>query len=166
MIESPKWISNEASESIQKWAEYLHEKAKEMFVQDGTHANMLFLFTKQNGLVSIDLIPPNLDHAQSYSAIADTVIEHNLYAVILIGETWCYSLKENDHTSFQILDGEMQVSDLNDEDKKEALIVKLETKDDDSLIFLDEILRANDGVTLKESLMIRTACKEWITGHV
>ncbi len=47
----------------------------------------------------------------------------------MMGETWMYIAKEKDHTVFQLLDGEMRVSDLNDEDKKEALMIKMENRE-------------------------------------
>ena len=126
MNDQPKWLANEESACIKKWADNLHTEAKRLFNQDGTHGNILFLFNKENGLVSVNPVPPNVDHDQLNDSIMNAVIEHNLYGVIFIGETWAYFIKENDHTAFQLLDGEMKVSELNDEDKKEALIVRME----------------------------------------
>lgn len=161
MSDQPKWITNAESECILKWTEYLHEEAKRLFIQDGTHGNLLFCFNKEHGLVSVNPIPPNIDQDQLDTAIMHAVYEHHLYGVIFIGETWMYFIKEKDHTAFQLLDGEMKVSDLNDEDKKEALIVRMENRDEDCLIYLDEIKRDENGVILKECKAIRGSQKKW-----
>ena len=112
---------------------------------------MLFCFDEENGLIAADLIPPNLEHHQVYATIKNAVQEHSLYAVILIGESWAYCIKEKDNTASQLLDGEMRVSDLLPEDKKETLLVRMENRDSDSLVYLDEIVRNNAGVSLGES---------------
>ena len=161
MSDQPKWISGEESTCIRKWADFLHTEAKRLFNQDGTHGNMLFCFNRENGLISVNPIPPNTDQDQVNEAITNAVIENNLYGVILIGESWMYSLKEKDHTSFQLLDGEMRVSDLNDEDKKEALMIRMENSDGDCLIYLDEIIRNENGHALKEGEIIKSAQKKW-----
>jgi hypothetical protein len=162
MSDQPNWIVNQEIASMQTWIDYLHTEAKRLFAQDGTHANLLFCFDKENGLVSINPIPPNIDHEQLDIAFRNAVKEHNLYGIVFIGESWLYFVKEKkDHTAFQILDGEMKVSDLNDKDKKEALMIRMENRDGDSLTYLNEIKRDENGVTLKESKAIRGSQKKW-----
>lgn len=161
MSDQPKWIANAESSCILKWTDYLHAEAKRLFNQDGTHGNVLFSFSKEKGLISVNLIPPNTDHDQLNEAITNAVNEHNLYGVVVIGETWMYSIKEKDHTAFQLLDGEMRVSDLNDEDKKEALMIRMENRDGDCLIYLDEIIRDKNGHALNENKIIRSAQRKW-----
>lgn len=162
MIDQLKWEPNAESACIHKWTENLHTEAKRLFAQDGTHANLLFLFNKESGLISVNPIPPNIDHDQLNDAIANTVNEYDLYGVIFIGEMWVYFIKENDHTAYQLLDGEMKVSDLNGEDKKEALMVKMESRDGGCLVYWDEIIRDEQGVTLKEVKLTECAQKKWM----
>lgn len=161
MSDHPKWISDEESTSILKWTNFLYTEAKRVFNQDGTHGNMLFSFNKEKGLISVNLVPPNTDHALLNESIMNAVHEYNLYAVVFIGETWMYAVKEKDHTAFQLLDGEMKVSDLNDEDKKEALMMRMENGDGDCLIYLHEIVRDENGHALKEGEIIKSAQKMW-----
>jgi hypothetical protein len=161
MSDQPIWISNEKSACIRKWTDHLHTEAKRLFTQDGTHGNMMFSFNKENGLISVNLIPPNIDHDQLNDGIMNAVNEYNLYGVVFIGETWMYFIKEKDHTAFQLLDGEMKVSDLNDEDKKEALMIRMENSDGDCLVYLNEIIRDENGHTLKEGKIIGNAQKKW-----
>jgi hypothetical protein len=164
MSDQPKWKVNAEEASMQAWVEYLLKEAKRLFAQDKTHANLLFCFTKENGLVSINPIPPNIDHEQLDIAFVNAVKEHNLYGIVFIGETWMYFIKEKkDHTAFQILDGEMKVADLNDEDKKEALMIRMENRDGDSLTYLNEIKRDESGVALKEGKVIKSTQKRWFT---
>lgn len=161
MFDKPTWIPKAESECMRNWTENLHTEAKRLMTKDGTHASLLFLFNKESGLICVNPIPPNVDQDQLNEAVANAVIEHDLYGVVFIGEAWAYFAKEKDHTAFQLLDGEMKVSDLNDEDKKEALMVRMENGDGDSLVYLDEIIRDKNGVTLKESLVARNSQQKW-----
>lgn len=163
MLDNPKWIPNAESECIRKWTENLHAEAKRQMTQDGTHANILFLFNKESGLISVNLIPPNVDHGQLNAAVENAINEHSLYGIVFIGETWAYFMKEKDHTAFQLLDGEMKVSDLNSEDKKEALMVRMENSDGECLVYLNEIIRDNNGVTLKDDLITQSSQKKWFS---
>lgn len=161
MIDTPKWITQAESECLRNWTDHLHVEAKRLMAQDSTHACLLFLFNKENGLISINQVPPGVDHNQLDEAIVGAIREHHLYGVILISETWAYFAKEKDHTAFQLLDGEMKVSDLNDEDKREALMVRMENRDGGSLVYLNEIIRSKDGVTLKEVTASNGSQTKW-----
>lgn len=161
MNDQPKWITNEESACMQKWADFLHAEAKRLFIQDGTHVSLLFCFNKEKGLISVNPVPPNTDQDQLNTAIMHAVNEHNLYGIVFIGETWIYFIKEKDHTAFQLLDGEMKVSELNDEDKKEALIVRMENRDKGCIVYLDEIRRDENGTALKKCQAMRDTQKNW-----
>lgn len=161
MIDKPKWIPNAEAECIRNWTENFHREAKRLLTQDGTHVSLLFLFNKESGLISVNPVPPNVDHSQLNVGVKNAVNEHDLYGVVFIGEAWAYFVKENDHTAFQLLDGEMKVSDLNSEDKREVLMVRMENADGDCLVYLDEIIRDKNGVTLKDSLVDEGAQKKW-----
>ncbi len=161
MIDKPKWMPNAESECIRNWTKNLHKEAKRLLAKDGTHANLLFLFNKESGLISVNPVPPNVDHDQLDVAVKNAVNEHNLYGVVFICETWVYYMKEKDHTAFQLLDGEMKVSDLNSKDKREALMVRMENGDGDCLVYLDEIVRDKNGITLKDGLVAESSQKKW-----
>lgn len=161
MNDMPKWIPQKESASLRNWTNHLHAEAKRLFNQDGTHACLLFLFNKETGIIAVNPVPPNIDNSILHPAIANAVVENNLYGVILISETWAYFAKENDHTFFQLIDGEMNVSDLSDEDKKEALMVRMENADGECLMFLDEIVKAKNSVTLKEGTVTNSSNTKW-----
>jgi hypothetical protein len=160
MANPPEWIPNRESACLLNWTDHLHKEAKRLFLQDGTHASLLFCFCKEPGLISINPVPPNIQHHQLDGAIMNAVSEHNLYGVIFIGETWTYFIKDKkDHTAFQLLDGEMNIADLNNEDKKEALIVRMESSEGDCLTYLDVVSRNGSEIAFKEGKAINEAQK-------
>jgi hypothetical protein len=131
-----------------------------MFIKDGTHVQILFLFG-ENGLVSINPVPPNTSHEHVYGGIKNAIEEHKLYAVIYIGESWMYSARgKTDHTASQIIDGEIRVSELNKDDRKEVLLLKMESSEGLSMIHMNEILR-NGTVELSPSRLIENEPLKW-----
>lgn len=161
MSSEPKWIADAESTCIQEWTDFLHAEAKRLFIQDGTHGSMLFCFDKENGLVSVNPIPPKTDQHQLNNGVMHAINDYNLYGAVFIGEVWMYLAKDKDHTVFQLLDGEMNVSDLNDEDKKEALMIRMENQEGGCVIYLDEIKRDENGHRLNESKKIQGAQRKW-----
>lgn len=161
MNTQPTWDQREKASCLHLWTDYFHTLARELFGQDGTHANMLFFFDGERGLISADLIPPNVKHNQVNASIKNAIHEHNLYGVILIGESWTYSIKDKDHTACQLLNGEMSVSDLRPEDKREALIVQMENLDGDCIVYLNEIVRETAGIYLGESTKTSCGQRSW-----
>lgn len=142
------WNAAAKSDSIRNWAEQLHKESKRVFLADKTHVQVLFLF-KDEGPVSVTPIPPKTTHEQIQSAIISAIVGQNLYGVIHVGEAWMYFRKDKkDHTAFQLLDGEMRVSDLKPEDRTEALYLKMESRDGDCLIYLNQIIRDGEKVEL------------------
>jgi hypothetical protein len=146
---------------MQKWTEGLHKEAKRLFAKDGTHGNMLFLFDEENDLISINPLPPKIEFNPLNTSVINAVKEHKLYGVIFIGEAWAYFPQEKDHTAFQLLDGEMKVSDINDQDKKEVLMIRMETHDGDCFMCLNEILKDGSIVSLKHDNTIRNSQNNW-----
>ena len=161
MINKTQWSPNVESECIRNWTESLHAEAKRLLIQDRTHASLLFFFNKDRGLIAVNPVPYDIDLAQLNVAVENVVNEHDLYGVVFICETWAYFMKEKDHTAFQLLDGEMKVSDLNSEDKREALMVRMENREGDCFEYFDEIVRDENGVTLKNSLVTQSSQEKW-----
>ncbi|OGV75741.1 MAG: hypothetical protein A2340_09780 [Lentisphaerae bacterium RIFOXYB12_FULL_60_10] len=147
-MSTPLWSPANKTASILKWADHLHKEAKNVFAKDGTHAGILFAFSALEGLVSVTPIPGNTGSAQVNAAIRRAIRDHHLYGMILIGEAWTYFTNPDDHIAFQILDGEMKVSDLKDSEKTECLYLKMESLDGDSVVFLDRIIRDGDRARL------------------
>ena len=159
---NPIWNPSKKSATLQTWANTLHKQAKEMFLKDKTHAHILFSFNDAEGLISINPVPPKTNHEQINGAIRRAIKEHNLYGVIHIGEAWTYFPKdEKDHTAFQLMDGEMKVSELNEQDKTEALYLRMESRDGDCVVYLNRIIRDGDKVELSVDKMIPDEDLKW-----
>ena len=158
---NPLWNPAAKSASIRKWADHLHKEAKRMFLQDKTHAHIVFAF-QDTGPVSITPVPPETTHDQIHHAIVRAIRTHNLYGVIHVGEAWTYFPKgKADHTAFQLLDGEMRVSDLSAADKTECLYLRVESRDGDCVVYLNRIVRDGDTVGLGEQSTLEGEDLKW-----
>ena len=47
----PRWDQGEKLACMHLWTDYFYTQAKQLFEQDKTHANMLFFFDGERGLV-------------------------------------------------------------------------------------------------------------------
>ncbi len=161
MKQEPVWIPKAKSASIRKWAGQLHTEAKRLFRKDQSHANILFSFHEEKGLISVNPIAPKTEARQLNAAIVNAIDEHSLYGVILVGEAWAYFPKEKDHTAAQLLDGEMKVSDLSGNDKSEALFLRMENLDGDCVVYLDKIIRDGTKATLGKGQIASGEQRNW-----
>ena len=126
--------------SFQSFAMYIHEEAKRVFLKDKYHSE-LFFFMPLNGEGHIVQWT-----GKERDAAADWVQkhsrEHYVYGVVHVCECWVrFADGPNDHTLRQIADGEMRVSELRPEDRKEALSVVAQSRDGYAHNWLDEIVR-------------------------
>lgn len=157
-----EWNPKARSASIRKWADNLHKEAKRLFLQDKTHAHLLFFFDGEQGLISVNPVPPKTAQAQVDASVAKAVKDNKLFGVIFIGEAWAYFRKSaTDHTAFQLLDGEMSVKDLRDEDKTEVLYMRMESLEKDSLVRLNRIVRTGEEVALSPDKKIWGEEQRW-----
>jgi len=144
----PLWDPADKQASLKAYAEYLHREAVRVFMRDRTHVQILFLFGDA-GLVSVNAVPANTAADAVTAGVRRAVLDNGLYGVIMIAEAWTYMPKvARDHTAVQILHGEMNVADLKDEDRAEALTLRLESRDGAYLTWLDPIVRSGADVTL------------------
>lgn len=161
---NPLWNAAAKSASLRKWADHLHKEAKRVFLQDKTHVHILFAF-QDSGPVSVTPVPPKTPQDQVHNAILMSIRKNNLYGIIDVGEAWTYFPKgERDHTVAQLLDGEMRVSDLRDGDKTEALYLRMESRDGDCVVHLDQIVRDGDKVELGKHLSLADEDLQWFDG--
>ena len=150
----PIWNPADKQASLKAYAEFLHGEAVRMFRKDKTHVQILFLFTDA-GLVSVNPVPANTAADALTAGVKQAVLENGLYGVIMIAEAWTYMPKRaKDHTTVQIMCGEMNVADLKDEDRTEALMLRMESRDGGHLTWLDPIIRTSDDVTLGEGMVL------------
>lgn len=150
-VPPPGWDAADKAGSLIKYADWLHAEARRVFDQDGTHVAVFFLF-RDNGLCSINAIPPKATHEQATAGIRDAVKRYGLYAVMQVAESWAYVPKGPlDHTVVQLKYGEMAVADLKPEDRTEALVIRVESGEAVHFMWVAGILRDGEKPRLGES---------------
>ena len=150
----PGWNPDDKQGSLKAYAEWLHREAVRMFMQDKTHVQILFLFS-DDGLASVNPVPANTAADALAAGVRQAVLENGLYGVIMIAEAWTYLPKRaKDHTAVQIMHGEMRVADLKDEDRTEALMLRMESRDGAHVTWLEPIIRSGADVSLGESMVL------------
>lgn len=150
----PPWDPADKPGSLRAYAEWLRGIAIDTFLKDKAHCQILFLFG-DDGLASVNPVPENTEPSGLLAGVRSAVQEHNLCGVITIAEAWTYMPKRaGDHTAVQIMHGEMRVEDLKDEDRTEALMLRMESRDGGHLTWLEPIIRTGDDVTLGEGMLL------------
>lgn len=120
----------------------LNALARKIFTMDGFHESMVFFMTDEGKLVKplswSTFEVPGADPQASILAMAKG---NGFFAMITIAEAWMYKGSPNDHTARQLMDGEMRVSDLNDSDKDEALVVTMAARDGRKIMIMNAVER-------------------------
>ncbi len=150
-VPAPGWDPADKAGSLLAYADWLHAEARRTFNEAGTHVALFFLF-KDEGLCSINPIPPKVTHEQVTGGIRDAIKQHGLYAVMMVAESWTYVPKgQHDHTIVQLMHGEMGVADLSPKDRAETLVIRVESMEDVHFMWLAGILRDGEKAQLGES---------------
>lgn len=158
-VPPPEWDAADKAGSLITWADWLHTEARRVFDQDGTHVALFFLF-KADGLCSINPIPPKATHEQATAGVRTAIVQHGLYAVMQVAESWTYVPKgRHDHTVVQLMHGEMGVADLSPKDRTETLVIRVESAEDVHFMWLAGILRDGEKARLGES--VRHDISQW-----
>ena len=136
--EEPIWDANDPDGSFRRYAESLHRKARQMFMQDKTHAEMVFVF-EVSGKCLLLLVRGDRD--EFIANLRRLIKERPVVGVVHIAETWMRVGGRGDHVTKQIVMGEMGVSDLRPEDREEALLVSIQSRDAQGISWVHPILR-------------------------
>jgi hypothetical protein len=132
----PKWDNANPMESFSRYAVYLHEKAKWMFLKDKTHVELIFAIRPNKEGILL-LVRGNRD---AFVANLKQMIQNSdIIGIVHIAEAWMHS--GNDHITKQIMWGEISVSDLKPEHRTEALTVSVQSRDGQSFAWFDPIKR-------------------------
>ena len=141
----PEWNSNDPRASLLAQWEFFHEHARQVFLKDATHLEILFIFADNGTMQPVPIAKPMTREAVS-ARLREQLPGSEVCGLIHIAEAWAYLPKgPDDHTRKQLELGEMSVSSLRHEDKTEVLLVSLLSRDGDSLTWIDEIVREEDG---------------------
>jgi hypothetical protein len=144
MPEMPQWNNQEPDASLVALWEFLHGQARTMFLQAGTHLEILFIVGADGALQPQPIAAP-MTREDITHMLREQLPGSSVCGLIHIGEAWAYVPKgKGDHTHKQLRLGEMGVSDLNADDKFEVLATSLLSRAGDTRAILDEILRETD----------------------
>jgi len=146
--QAPIWKEADPSGSLRRHATWLNDLARKTFLSDKTHVEIFFLL-KADGTGGLAQPPVGMDRNEFLAALKGYLKEHDIFGVIHIAETWSYFPKRpNDHTMKQIVQGEIAVSELNQGDKTEALMVRVECRDGTQHLWINPIRRTTSAVDL------------------
>ena len=141
----PNWDAGDPAGSLLRVAGFLRGSARQMFLDAGTHVEILFLLADDGTIQPVPIGPP-LTRESIAETLREQIPDSNVYGLIHISEGWVYvSEGPGDHTMKQLTLGEMNVSDLKDDDKKEVLMVAMISRDGESTVWMDEIIRSDKG---------------------
>ena len=152
-ISIPGWDASKAADSFRAFARHIHGMAKDVLLRDGRHAEMFF-FMPLSGRGHIALWRSNERDLEA-EWLRRHIRESYAFGVVHVVETWMRLAPPGDHVLRQVMGGEIKVSELRKEDRKEALMVGAQSRDGWATSWVDEIIRDGAG---KLSL---GACREF-----
>lgn len=139
----PQWPPGVPLLGFQTFSAYIHNKAKATLVKDGYHAEMVF-FMKQDG-TGVLVLPHDDDRDRVAQYVRDRISRDYVYGVLHICESWIrWANGPNDHILTQVMAGEIRVSELKPEHRKEALAVVAQSRDGYSMNWIDEMVREKE----------------------
>ena len=144
----PKWDASDPSSSFRRYSEYLHERAKWVFLKDGTHVELVFAF-KPNGERLLSLVSG--DRVELVANLRELIRSSDLFGVVHIAEAWTRVGGKKDYVTQHIMLGETGVADLRPEDRGEALMVMMQSRDGQAANWCDPIVRDADGNRMRSS---------------
>jgi len=112
-------------------------------MEDGYHAEIFFLFTEDGAMIILTV--QERDPKARAWMVRKVIKDENIYGLVHVAQAWMHRQTEpGDHTTRQIWDGEIKVSELRDEDKSEVLAVTMQSRDGDSCAWATPILKNNE----------------------
>lgn len=144
----PKFDASDKDGSMERMGDAVNDGARGLFIADGYHVPIYFLFDDYG---EATIFPAKIENDQDKDRVSNTlkifISDNKIYGVISIMEAWIYNAKnKNDDVIKQLLDGKSRVSEM--DDKQEALIVSMETRDGNKIMWLNPISRTNNLVKL------------------
>lgn len=147
-VPPPAWDAADPSASLLRHAAWLNTEARRSFQEAGTHVELVFLL-RADGEGGLATPPPGMARPVFTAALRDAIKSHDLYGIIHVAEAWTYLPgRPGDHTFRQLAEGEMTVHDLKSEDRTEALMVHLQSRDGLQLLWIHPITRTASSITL------------------
>lgn len=153
MTPPPDWNEADRAASFLAYTNWLNETARLTFLKDKTHVELFFL-VQPDGKAGIGMPPPGMDRDKVAAMLRTSIREHGIYGLVHVVEAWTYFPKQaHDHTFSQILQGEIAVSELRPEDRREALLVHSQSREGANCMWMSPIVRTGqDGVALADAI--------------
>ena len=136
--ETPIWDASNPDESFSRYADFLHRKAKWTFLKDKTHVEIIFAIRPTGEGI---LLLVRGDRDAFVVKLKELIQSSDIIGVVHIAEAWARFGGDNDHTTRQIMFGEMAISDLLPEHRTEALFVSMQSRAGQSSCWIDPIIR-------------------------
>jgi hypothetical protein len=139
-ISAKGWNSSRPAESFRSFASHIHNMAKEVLMKDGHHSEMFFFMPLDgNGHI---ILWHNNDRDLEADWLRQHITEHYIYGVVHVVEGWMHMAdKPGDHTLKQIMAGEIKVSELKPEHRREVLMVSAQSRDGWATSWVDRMMR-------------------------
>jgi hypothetical protein len=135
---------SEPLERVKAYARGVHEKAKELLLADGGHAEMMFFLTLDERCHVVQWQGTHPEAKASW--MRQHIHDHYIYGVIHVCECWVRIARDlNDPITNNLVSGNLRVSELPEEDRIEALSVVVQTRDGYALTWVDQIVRDGSG---------------------
>jgi hypothetical protein len=146
------WNPQDKSASFRRFAQELKEQSKQVFLRDGHH-DEIYYFVSEDGQGEVIAVQAKENRDEMVVALKQRIRERNIYGLVHIVEGWTYFRQgTRDHTMRQILEGEIKVSELRPDDRGEALVVQMESREGAHFMWVTPILRHGEKVMLGETI--------------
>lgn len=142
---------------FQAFAEDILAKSKQVFLKDKQHGEMFFLIS-EDGETAIMPAPPNMNRDVMVAGLKTIIREQHIYGLVHVMEGWTYAAKgKTDHTMKQVILGEIAVSELQEKDRSEALVVLAESRDGYRQMWMTKIIRSGKRLSLGTTELLEGA---------
>lgn len=141
-IGAPGWDATKPLESFKAFAAAVRAKARQILVSQGYHSEMVFFMPLSGQGEAVPWVGDDREAQAKW--MRRHIKDHYAYGVVHVCEGWARFAETgpNDHTLKQVIAGEIRVSELDPDDRREVLTVTVQTRDGYSHTWMDEMVRA------------------------
>jgi len=145
-----------AREKVREMAKQINSFARTLFERDGSHVALAMFLDKDAKVIPPPMMLAALDCAGSEyrRRVFSAAVKAGVLACVTVAEAWLRAGGFDDHTMKQLLHGEMRISDLNENDRTEALVVTAVMRDGFSVLITNAVDRSSGRAELKEACLV------------
>ncbi|MFH0879678.1 MAG: hypothetical protein V2A34_08195 [Lentisphaerota bacterium] len=153
-MDKPVWNAQAKQESIARFAQWLNEEARIIFLHDEMHPEIFFLMDEagEGGPIAM---PSDVDKETVAQLLREEIKELHVYGFVHVAQTLAHvSMSKPGPAGRQWVEGIIETSKLEPGKQAEALMVHVESRDGYSRLWLSPIVRSTGRVALAEALEI------------